>query len=243
MKILCYDGTEEGFYSAVFAAYEQKIVPRILSDDFQPQFGDVVERIVPDPAHAERVRRKVAQIGGRQALHDVAYVLASCAPERGSLAFGFVRQLLKHGSAARYMLAEPEVIDFFALERKVGAEVHRMKGLLRFQETESGVLYAHYEPDHNSTAFLLPHLRARYAAERFLIHDGRRNVVGIYDGRRTKVFESDAPLVVYLSEEETVFSELFKVYYKSVNIPERKNIRQMLAYMPRRYHKNLQERH
>ena len=38
------------------------------------------------------------------------------------------------------------------------------------------------------------------------------------------------------------FATLFKTYYNSIFIKERKNERTMLGFMPKRYHKNLPEK-
>lgn len=243
MQIFVYDRTSDGFYTAVFEAYARKAAPRFFCDDFQPDFESEVVRIPTDLGKAARVRAKLKKIGGAPVLREISQALCASLPERGDIAFGYIRELLAHGRDAKYMLASPAVIDFRELVYKVGVEVHRFKGFLRFQENTEGVLYARYEPDHDITALLLPHFRTRYNNEKFLIHDVRRNILGIYDGKNTYTYGYDRELKVYLSETEESFQRLFALYYKSVNIEERKNLRQMFSYMPRRYHKYLVEKH
>ena len=242
MKIFVFDGTADGFFTAVFEAYAQKVSPRFVCGDFQPDFESEVLRIPVDLAKAERVRTRLRQIGGDSVLRDLSRALCAGLAGRGDIAFGYVRELLKHGRDARDMLACPAVIDFRELVQKVNLEVHRFKGFLRLQETAAGVFYARYEPDHDITALLLPHFRARYNNEKFLIHDIRRNVLGIYDGKNAYTRGYDKELKVYLAETEESFQRMFALYYRSVNIEARKNLRQMFSYMPRRYHKHLPER-
>ena len=231
----------DGFFSAVFLAYARKIFPRLVCEDFQPGFGDEIERVPTDPAHAQRVLRKLTELGGKTFAAELEYALASSDPDRADKSFAYVRILLDRGANARYILSDPAVIDFQALTARVAQEVHRMKGFLRFLETDNGALYARYEPDHNITAFLMPHFCRRYASERFLIHDIRRNIVGVFDGRRSRVIAFDGVVSVTLSAEESAFADLFKTYYRSVNIEARRNLRQMFSYMPRRYCKNMPE--
>ena len=49
-------------------------------------------------------------------------------------------------------------------------------------------------------------------------------------------------MTVFMSESEEIFLDLWQQYYKSINIEERKNLRQMRNYMPERYWKNLSEK-
>ena len=65
----------------------------------------------------------------------------------------------------------------------------------------------------------------------------------MYDGKASKTINAGASTVtVYLSENEKNFRNLWRTYYDSITIAERKNEKQMYAYMPRRYHKHLPEK-
>lgn len=77
----------------------------------------------------------------------------------------------------------PEVIDFNNLLYKVTGEIHRLKGLLRFMESSGGVFYAPYSPDNDITEILMLHFTERFKSERFVIHDVKRKIAGMYDGK------------------------------------------------------------
>ena len=49
-------------------------------------------------------------------------------------------------------------------------------------------------------------------------------------------------MTYFPDREEDKFLKLWRLYYDSVTIPERKNEKQMYGYMPARYHKNLPEK-
>lgn len=138
--------------------------------------------------------------------------------------------------------ALPEIQAFTDLKNRIYTETHRFKGFLRFMETEKGVYYACYEPDNDITELLVPHFTARLQSP-FIIHDIKRNILALCDGKRYKILNGgDNGVTVFMSESEEIFLDLWQQYYKSINIEERKNLRQMRNYMPERYWKNLSEK-
>ena len=75
----------------------------------------------------------------------------------------------------------------------------------------------------------------------FVIHDVRRKKAAVYDGENVFL----APLEhaeVALTADETAWQNLWKKYYKSVNIPSRERLKQMRGYMPVRYWKFMPEK-
>ena len=107
-------------------------------------------------------------------------------------------------------------------------------------ECSGGVLYAPYSPDNDITDLLMPHFAARLKLP-FIIHDIKRKIAGIYNGTEWVTTYADNAEIC-LSENEKAFENLWKRYYKSVNIEERPHIKQMKGYMPVRYWKFLPEK-
>jgi probable DNA metabolism protein len=124
---------------------------------------------------------------------------------------------------------------------RVTREIDRIKGFLRFMENDRGVLYAPYSPDNDITDLIAPHFAERFKSQRFVIHDTKRKVAAMYDGKNLVMFNADNA-DIYLSEYEKAFENLWKQYYKSVNITERPHEKQMKGYMPVRYWKFLPEK-
>lgn len=138
--------------------------------------------------------------------------------------------------------ALPETQAFTDLKNRIYTETHRFKGFLRFMETKKGVYYACYEPDNDITELLVPHFTARLQSP-FIIHDIKRNILALCDGKLYKILDGgNNGVTVFMSESEEIFLDLWQQYYKSINIEERKNLRQMRNYMPERYWKNLSEK-
>ena len=226
------DGTSDGFYTAVFDAYKDESA-YLTSERFRQ--GSLCERVtcvLADTEKATRVLRKVKSIDANAA-YDIELVLRSRETDREQVAFLYVRELVKTGRSVRGKLSVEAVRRMMDLRARVSYEAHRMKGFLRFSETADGVLYSPCSPDNDIIDLLTPHFIARLASP-FVIHDVWRGKAALYDGRECIVAPVDSAEIVE-SERERIFSELWKKYYKTVNIPSRKNVRQQKGYMPVRY--------
>lgn len=239
MHYYLYDGTEEGFYTAVFHAYADKEA-YVTCENVQLRLGDGGIPVINDENKAVRVLHKVAEYD-RRARGEIDAILRSGDPARGQKAFLYVRLLVRRRAPVRQMHAEPAVAEALDVVRRVRRETHDMTGFLRFTETAGGVLYAPYSPDNDITEYLLPHFKARFARLPFVIHDVGREKAGLYNGRETAV----VPLgkgEISLSADQEAFERLWRDYYAAIDIPERRREKQMRGYMPVRYWKFMPEK-
>ncbi|MGN0804546.1 MAG: TIGR03915 family putative DNA repair protein [Candidatus Coproplasma sp.] len=240
MNYFLVDGTEDCFYTAVFDGYKEKDLIITSERDVQLGLGYDLREIVTDSEKAERVKRKLNLLDSL-ATEDVRLILKSCDPLKESVAFEYIKLILKHNGAVRGMQADPRVLEATDIRSRVTGEAHRLKGFLRFMENADGVLYAPYSPDNDVTDILAVHFSQRLSSLRFVIHDIKRKIAGLYDGEQiimTRVENAE----IYLSEYENYFEELWKQYYKSVDIKSRPHEKQMKGYMPVRYWKFLPEK-
>ena len=240
MKIFITYGTPSTFFTAVFDAFREKEC--VITSDRQVQlsFDSEVIRVGCDEQKCERVRNGIAKYD-RLAEEEIALALRSCDPLKEQTAFEYIRKLMNVKAPVRKMLNAPEVIEFNDIVYKVTGETHRLKGFLRFMENSAGVLYAPYSPDNNITDLLMEHFAERLKSEKFVIHDLKRKIAGMYDGNEW-IMGYAGEAEVYLSEYERTFENLWKKYYNSVNIKERPHEKQMKGYMPVRYWKFLPEK-
>ena len=181
MKIFITDGTPSTFFTAVFDAFREKEC--VITSDRQVQlsFDSEVIRVGCDEQKCERVRNGIAKYD-RLAEEEIALALRSCDPLKEQTAFEYIRKLMNVKAPVRKMLNAPEVIEFNDIVYKVTGETHRLKGFLRFMENSAGVLYAPYSPDNNITDLLMEHFAERLKSEKFVIHDLKRKIAGMYDG-------------------------------------------------------------
>ncbi|MBR1868144.1 MAG: TIGR03915 family putative DNA repair protein [Clostridia bacterium] len=246
MIIFTFDGTTNGFLTCVFESYYKKILPdQIVFPGVQYSLVDEIVEIPTDDRKAERVLLCIKKARTPFVFRDLKLSFKSGEENKFTVAFNYVKQVIDNKDIdVSTDFANRAVLDFSDCLRRTFNEVHRFKGFIRFSQTANGFFYAHYSPDNDITELLLPHFKARYKNQAFAIHDVKRNVLALYDGKQSKIiYADDAAITVYFSEEEKTFRDLWKTYYDSVNIPERKNRKQMIGHMPRKYWKDLPEKY
>lgn len=240
MTYFLVDGSENCFYTAVFDAYKNKDCLITSERDVQLGLGFEVFDVVADEIKAERVKAKLHTLD-RGAAEDITLLLRSDNPLRESVAFEYIKLIISNGGAVRGMLANPTVIEMSQIRSRVTSELHNLKGFLRFMESANGVMYAPYSPDNDITDMIAVHFAARFNGRPFVIHDIKRKVAAMYDGREI-VMTSAGDAEIYLSEYENYFQDLWKQYYNSVNIESRPHEKQMRGSMPVRYWRFLPEK-
>ncbi len=244
MTAFLFDGTKAGLLSCLFFAYYEKIYPDVLTaSPVQYAIDDYVYEIQSDEKKADRVLKCLISSKTRQINYYLDFALKSGEDIKFTIIFKYLKKIIDNPQidiSKNY--ADADVLAFNDLTNRIKYETHRFKGFIRFAESKDGILYSHYEPDNDITELLMPHFTARLRTP-FVIHDTRRNILGLSDGMKYKIIQNDGRIDVYLSDDEGEFIKLWKAYYKSVNIESRENERQMRNYMPKRYWKNLPEKY
>ena len=233
-----FDGSEEAFLTAFLLAYRDAEAI-VSAGSRQLALGQESVFVRADAEKARRCRARLKELDAK-CIRELRLLLRSGKEGRGQIAFAYFRLIAERGGPVRGMLAETAVSDAMECIRRVTFEAHRLKGFVRFLESESGALYAPLSPDNDVVELLLPHFRGRMPEIPFVLHDVRRGKAAVWDGAHAFL----APLAqaeVVLSADEAGWQTLWKRYYASVNIPSRTRLRQMKGYMPVRYWKFMPE--
>ena len=149
----------------------------------------------------------------------------------------------------------PAVLDVSQIAKSVSREKHRMEAFVRFKKTAEGIFFAVIDPDFNVLPLISPHFKGRYADQRWLIYDEKRRYGLFYDLSsvhevqfshvNSKSMIEQAQLTdtsITLDAQEALYDQLWKDYFKSTNIVERRNIKLHLQHVPKRYWKYLTEK-
>lgn len=244
MTTYFFDGTKNGLLTCIFESFYEKRIPDDVTTEFV-QYGllDEIVTIKTDNEKAERVYKCLKNCKTKYLVSDFNLTFRSGEKKRFKVLFDYLNVAISNKNInVSKAFALPEIQAFTDLKNRIYTETHRFKGFLRFMETEKGFYYACYEPDNDITELLVPHFTARLQSP-FIIHDIKRNILALCDGKRYKILNGgDNGVTVFMSESEEIFLDLWQQYYKSINIEERKNLRQMRNYMPERYWKNLSEK-
>lgn len=243
MTIFVTEKSINGLLSALYYSFTEKIRPDKVFECgvYQPLLGADIINIPLFPTHIERVKNALFRYGGTDVIYYIKACLLSCEESALFVAFNYAYLTLEQRKNMQGNLAEPCVAEFEYTVQKVLNERHRAHGFLRFKENANGILYAPFSPDNDITELVAPHFFQRLGKIPFVIHDLKRNRIAISDGFSLKFGYTDKPAILDLSENEKDVEALFKKYYNSVNIKERKNKRQQNSYMPIRYRKFMPE--
>ncbi len=238
MKQYLHDGSLDGFLTAVAAARRDATPGAEISATGRAEadlFSAPV-RVDTDPA-ARALLEEVARMGGPDAARRVVYLYYSDAPRAGALALAWLDLLERLGPRAAAHLTHPAVRETLALTRRVGVEIHRMQGLLRFAEAEPPYLAATMTPDHNILFPLALYFRRRLGAQHWLIVDARRRRAADWDGHQLAF----AHIETAPAAGPDPYEDLWRTFYRAVAVPGRTNPNLRRQFMPQRYWNHLTE--
>ncbi len=243
--ILRYDGTFAGFLTSVSLARERGFTPGGIIDMEPEQQGlfAAVEGVATDRDKAEELYLLIRRTLPAGAVQTLRYAFHSCEPGRETLLFRYLELGLATGSQFGAMLAHEAVIPVWKLARAVGREAHRYKGLVRFQQLEGGAWYAAIEPDHRILPLIAPHFAARFADQRWIIHDPRRGEAVAFDPLHQKWAETPLEVTGTLpcTAGEEFFRDLWQRYFDRLAISERRNPKLQRQNLPLKHRRHLPE--
>lgn len=141
--------------------------------------------------------------------------------------------------------AHPDVRRANAIERRIGIETHRLKGLLRFRRLATGRWWGPMEPVHNVIALIAPHFSRRMAPEPWVIHDVPRGLaIGSERGKAPRTWSEERiqeEVGGGLDASEAAAQAMWRTFYEAIAVRARTNPRLQRRNMPARYWKYLIE--
>lgn len=253
MAIFLYDRTFEGFLSSVFYSYEMKIVPEkiISTEEFQDKLFIDKHVIYAEVTKADRVWKGLRKKASETACQMVYRVFVSEVPDTEMLIYNYIRLVIDSPHNIENDFSNEYVTDINNLHKKIAKEAQRILQFTRFQKTSDDIYFASFEPLYNVLPFAVNHFKNRFADQKWILYDIKRKFGFFYDlndVRRIEIknskldnsngkIESDL-----LNVEEDFFKKLWKNYFDSINIKERKNLKVHMQFLPKRYWKYLPEK-
>lgn len=248
MVYLSYDGSFEGFLSAIFEVYHRKLdsVHICKQETFTPPlFGETIT-IHTGQDQAKRVLRKIEALAGKEGIRLLWKNFLSEQSQIEDRMLQAIRYLLVAQKDIFSDYGDPHVLHLRQTEKKMNREAHRMTAFVRFQLGSDGLYCATVEPDFDVLPLISSHFEGRYADQRWLIYDLKRKYGIYYDLQKvdlvTLAAGNDSSSGIQLQEEETIYQLLWKDYFTGTNIRERRNMKLHLQHVPRRYWKYLTEK-
>jgi probable DNA metabolism protein len=253
--IYVYDGSFEGLLSAAAHAHRQDCVPDevVRSEMWQPSLLDAACTIATDPAAAHALMQKLRATGSNRIPRNVIYCHLSELPVVETPLVAYILRILRTGARADRHHADTTVRAVHDIAMKVGHEIHRLTGLVRFRELQDGTFWAPVAPDHNVVYSVAVHFSRRLPDQNWVVYDMRRDFGVAWRGKKFELVNmapevrdtaariADAPAGV-ISEREAHYQGLWQLYFTTIAIGTRVNPRLQRNFMPQRYWAYLVER-
>ena len=254
MTILLYDSTFEGLLTAVFEVFEYKydVVEIVAQQNYsQENFFAETHEVITDFTKSDRVLKKLEQNLGKLGISQLMMVYFSERKDLERLILSAVRHSIKHPKQNILQdFGNEDILEISKICRSVSRERHRMLAFVRFELLQDEVYFAKIEPDFNVLPLIRKHFKERYADQKWMIFDLKRHYGIFYDLKEVHFFTPDSSQLQnfrnseqFHHEEEKKYQKLWQRYFVKTGIPERKNMKLHIQWVPKRYWKYLTEKY
>lgn len=253
MTSFTYDKSFEGLLCCVFFAFETKEIPEILlrTDEVKPLFLDKSFHIITEEAKAKRVWQGLEKKLSKSACEMILIVWLSELQNVDLLLFRYIYKAFKTEKSIELNFGDADVLKCTEIFKKVNQSCLKAIQFVRFQKTSDGIFFAPIAPDYNVITLVADHFKHRYADQQWIIYDTKRKFGLYYNLKKvteitfpdeiSPVNESGKLKAEQLDEQEKLYQQMWKDYFKTMAIKERINLKLQRQHMPQRYWKYLTE--
>ncbi len=259
MLVYTFDKTLDGLLSVIFDAFSLHQRPDALIGKGEPLplFCDEVHEVVTSDDRAQRVWAGLEKRVSKEALKLLAVSYLSELSELDTPLFHYIYKVFCQPEGARSIernFSDSDVLTVTNIFRKVMHERLRMMQFVRFQKAKDGTYLGVVSPDHDVLPLVVAHFKDRFGDQPWLLFDAKRRYGFYYDQQAvTRITFQDEDTLPFdlsngklndevLSEDDQLFQDLWRTYFKAICIRERMNPKKQLNDMPRRYWKYMTEK-
>ncbi len=239
MTDFVYDGSFDGFLTAVeraLAERDARVVP--LGAQAADLFAGTVSVATDDDA-AGRVRRRLGSAAGADELDTLLLVHSSADPDRHRLLISYIRLTLRAGRSIAAEIGRPDVLAVRKIRDRVSLEMSRVLGFVRLRQVSGRLYYAPLAPDADIAGLIGPHFAERFPDQALILHDTRRGIAFWADGAARGLLDMrslPAGLARRLETDcDPLVEAAWRMYFRRIANPERRNPRLQRRLMPARY--------
>ncbi|EGO65604.1 TIGR03915 family putative DNA repair protein [Acetonema longum] len=233
--IYVYDGSFDGLLCCLFESYAQREIPLdILPADPSQLTLLPVKTIVTDTEKASRVLASIPSKMGSAALNFVRHAFLTCLPQKELYILLFLRLGYRHGPSVMNRLTDNVVNTLVQAVKHLQKESDLLRGFVRFSIINN-VLVSEIGPKNFVLPLLAPHFCQRYPEERFLIYDKTHGQGLIYQPYQPLVLPINSLELPEPDEAEQTYRELWRLFYRTIEVQGRHNPKCRMSHMPKRY--------
>ncbi len=241
-SVYLYDGSFINLLNLIYKLYQNKIIPLDIKDyNYQVNLIDNVINL--NIESDEKIIDKIISNLGLPIFNTIYKLYLSNNDDKELLMFYFFGYSIKYKNKIFNLRNNEIITKVLKITKHIGSENHKYKGFLRFKELNNNVLYAEISPDDNILPLLVNHFKERLKNELWIIKDTKRNIMAIYDKINVYIINAndiDINIKDYSNSEKQI-QDLWKTFYKTVSIKERRNDRCRINFMPKKYWKYIIE--
>lgn len=229
-----YDGSLDGFLTCVYESYVNHEDPAafVLYEDGMTLFDE--REVETHPAHARRVWEGLGKKTSPLFRAMIIRGFLTCLPERELALYRLIRRGFAEGERVRLDLCDPTVADVTLAIRKLSTEEDHLKGFARFSDLE-GMLVGEIEPKNRVLPLLGPHFAARFPNEKLILYDRTHGEALFCQGGKRAILPVEDFHMGPAGETERAFRTLWRSYFDTVAIAQRRNPKCQDTHIPKRY--------
>ena len=235
--IFVYDGSFEGLLTVLMRLLEEREEP----EDIKAQDKGLEESLLAETVYvstdtglAEMLSREICERISPRALRNVLNAFLSEKEGAEYHVYHYLCLGWELGADADARLGDEHVHAVHRMSRCTGREAHRMRGFLRFRQLDSGAYYAPMQSQCNVLYQVARYFEGRLGDQDWIIHDLDREQAAFCVGGELAF--CDLPgFDPRFSGEEELCQELWRMYFKTIAVSERRNSRLQKSCMPMKY--------
>ncbi len=237
----CYDGSFAGFLTCLCEIDRHHEPPASFQG---PEEISVTlyptRQVETDPAAAREYYRGIGEKICPGVKRMTALAFLTCLPEREMAIYTYLKLAYQIGPGVLYWHTDSRVAKLETAVRSLTNEEDHARGFLRFSD-HGGVLVAQLAPKNRLLPLLRPHFCQRYSTETFLIYDQTHQECLFHRDGQWRIFPMDGFREAPPDETERQFRALWRTFFRTVAIPQRKNKALQRSNLPLRWRDHMTE--
>lgn len=249
---MCEDSID-GIFTAIYDAWSSKYGHDNIRIDIQKEenqsynielFSEYIH-VITDHEKAIKVANSIKNKISMDAFDMACHAAWSDSDDKGDVIYRFLILGFAVGAKIVDSLANDVVMKIFTMNRNVDNEAHHFLGFIRFSESSGNILLSKIKPQNDILRLLAPHFSDRLSNENFIIYDETRKTAIVHKTGYPWIYTLADNLKLEkfseYSEQEEEFQNLWKTFFDSIAITERKNKKLQQSNLPKRFHDNIIE--
>lgn len=246
-KIFLCEDTPEGIFTGIYKAWEEGVNHTGVEVEGYQNMSLFVQyqKVVTDWELAQKVVRSVKEKISPLAYEQIYHATLCTDEDKAQKIYRYMRKGFRIGARILEALGDEDVLAVFEMDRQVSREAHVYLEIIRFEELQNHVLVARINPKCHVLPLIVEHFSDRLWQENWVILDTQRKISAVHMAKKgyffTRNINEETLKKMKRSRTQQEMEKLWKCFFHSIAIDERKNEALQKQMMPLRYRKYMNE--